>query len=82
MAGSADEVKGGLKEGIGKLIGNEKLAAKGSAQKTKGRMKRRAGALSKEAKGTANQAIGKLTGNIDREFDGKAQAQDGRAQSH
>ena len=81
MSGSADEVKGGLKEGVGKLLGNEKLEAKGSAQKTKGRTKRRAGALPKEVKGTAKEAAGKLTGDIDLEYEGKAQAKAGREQS-
>ena len=81
MSGSADEVKGGLQEGVGKLIGNEKLEAKGHAQKTKGKIKRRAGALPKEVKGTAKEAAGKVTGNIDLEYEGKAQAKAGRAQS-
>ena len=81
MAGSAEEFKGGLKEGVGKLIGNEKLQAKGSAEKTKGRTKRRAGALPKEVKGTVKEAVGKLTGNIDLEYEGKAQAKAGRVQS-
>ena len=81
MAGSGKELKGGLKEGVGKLTGNEKLEAKGRAEKTKGRVERRAGALPKEAKGTAKEAAGKLTGNIDLEYEGKAQAKAGREQS-
>src|SRR3954447_13743223 len=81
MSGSVEELTGGLKEGVGKLVGNEKLEAKGRAQKTKGRLKRRAGALPKEVKGTAKEAAGKLTGNIDLEYEGKAQAEAGRLQS-
>jgi uncharacterized protein YjbJ (UPF0337 family) len=81
MAGSGKELKGGLKEGVGKLIGNEKLEAKGHAEKVQGRTRRRAGGLAKEVKGTAKQGAGKLTGDIDLEFEGKAQAKAGRAQS-
>ena len=81
MAGSGKEMKGSLKEGVGKLIGNEKLEAKGHAEKVQGRTRRRAGALPKEVKGTAKQAAGKLTGDIDLEFEGKAEAKAGREQS-
>jgi uncharacterized protein YjbJ (UPF0337 family) len=81
MAGSGKELKGSLKEGVGKLTGNEKLEAKGHAEKVQGRTKRRAGGLAKEVKGTAKQAAGKTTGNIDLEFAGKAAANAGREQS-
>ena len=81
MAGSGKELKGSLKEGAGKLLGNEKLEAKGHAEKVQGRTRRRAGALPKEVKGTAKQAAGKLTGDIDLEFEGKAEAKAGREQS-
>jgi len=81
MAGSGKELKGSVKEGVGKLVGNEKLEAKGRAEKAQGRTRRRAGALSKEVKGTAKQAAGKLTGDIDLEFEGKAEAKAGREQS-
>jgi len=81
MAGTGKELKGSLEEGVGKLIGNEKMEAKGHAEKVKGRTTRRAGALPKEVKGTAKQAAGKLTGNIDLEYEGKAEAKAGRVQS-
>ena len=81
MAGSGKELKGSVKEGVGKLVGNEKLEAKGHAEKVKGRTRRRAGALPKEVKGTAKQAVGKATGDIDLEFEGKAEAKAGREQS-
>jgi uncharacterized protein YjbJ (UPF0337 family) len=81
MAGSGEELKGNLKEGFGKLTGNEKLQAKGRADKLKGRTRRRASPLGDEIEGTAKQATGKTTGNIDLEFEGKAQAKAGRAKS-
>jgi len=81
MVGTGKELKGSLKEGVGKLVGNEKLEAKGHAEKVKGRTRRRAGGLAKEVKGTAKQVAGKTTGDIDLEFEGKAEAKVGRAQS-
>jgi uncharacterized protein YjbJ (UPF0337 family) len=81
MAGSGKELKGSVKEGIGKVVGNEKLEAKGRAEKLQGRTRRRAGALPKEVKGTAKEAAGKMTGNIDLEYEGKAEAKVGREQS-
>jgi uncharacterized protein YjbJ (UPF0337 family) len=81
MAGSGRELKGSVKEGLGKLTGNEKLKAKGRAEKVTGRTRRRAGGLADEVKGTMKQAAGKTTGNIDLEFEGKAQAAVGRVTS-
>jgi len=81
MAGTGKELKGSLKEGVGKLVGNEKLEAKGHAEKVQGRTRRRAGGLAKEVKGTAKQVAGKTTGDIDLEYEGKAEAKVGRAQS-
>ena len=81
MPTSGKELKGNLKEGLGKLTGNEKLEAKGRADKLEGRTKRRASGFGHEVKGTAKQAAGKLTGNADLEYEGKAQAKAGRVQS-
>ena len=77
MAGRAKELKGRVKEGAGKLLGNEKLEAKGRAEKTAGRTRRRAGGAAKEVKGTAKAAAGKLTRNEDLELKGKAERESG-----
>jgi uncharacterized protein YjbJ (UPF0337 family) len=79
MAGKGKELKGGLKEGAGKLLGNEELEAKGRAEKTAGRTRRRAGGAAKEVVGTAKAGAGKLTRNKDLELEGKAQRETGLA---
>jgi uncharacterized protein YjbJ (UPF0337 family) len=79
MAGRGKEIKGGLKEGAGKLLGNEKLESKGGAEKTAGRTRRRAGGAAKEAVGTTKEAAGKLTRDKDLELKGKAQREAGLA---
>ena len=79
MAGRGKELKGSVKEGAGKLLGNEKLEAKGRAEKTAGRTRRRAGGAAKEVVGTAKAGAGKLTRNKDLELEGKAQREAGLA---
>jgi len=81
MPTSGKELKGSLKEGFGKLTGNDKLEAKGRADKLEGRTKRRARGFDNEVKGTAKQAAGTLTGNTELKYEGKAQAKAGRVQS-
>jgi uncharacterized protein YjbJ (UPF0337 family) len=79
MAGRGKELKGSLKEGTGKLLGNEKLEAKGRAEKTAGRTRRRVGGAAKEVVGTAKAGAGKLTRNKDLELEGRTERKAGLA---
>ena len=38
VAGKAKEVKGSVKEGVGKMTGNERTRAEGAAEKTEGKV--------------------------------------------
>ena len=58
MTGSGDELKGGLKEGLGKLSGDRALEAEGKTQKTGGRARRKAGGAATEAGGGLKEALG------------------------
>ncbi len=42
-AGTADKIKGSVKEGIGKLTGDEQKEAEGKAQKNKGKVQNKVG---------------------------------------
>lgn len=42
-AGTADKVKGSIKEGVGKLTGDEDKEAEGKAQKNKGKVQDKVG---------------------------------------
>ena len=58
MAGGADELKGGLKEGLGKLTGDEALETEGTAQKTGGRAARKVSGAFNEGKGSVKDTAG------------------------
>jgi len=42
-AGTADKIKGSVKEGVGKLTGDEEKEAEGKAQKNKGKVQNKVG---------------------------------------
>ena len=80
MAGRGEELKGGLKEGLGKLTGDKALETEGKAQKGMGRARRKASGSLTEAKGGLKRAAGealdspslKTKGEVDR-LRGKAE---------
>ncbi len=43
IAGSAHQAKGAVKQGIGHLVGDEKLAAEGAAEKAAGKLQNAVG---------------------------------------
>ncbi|MBV9538049.1 MAG: CsbD family protein [Acidisphaera sp.] len=53
VAGAADQAKGAVKEGAGKLTGDQKLQAEGQADKLKGKTESAVGG----AKDTARDAV-------------------------
>ena len=60
MAGTKDEMMGGIKQGIGKMTGDEALEAEGAVQKTGGRAERKGSGMAHEARGNLKKAAGKL----------------------
>jgi uncharacterized protein YjbJ (UPF0337 family) len=60
MAGAKDELMGSVKQGIGKVTGDEALEAEGAMQKTGGRAKRKGTGMAHKAKGNLKQAAGKV----------------------
>ena len=47
VEGLAKEVKGNVKQGAGKLVGNERLQASGRADKVEGRVQKKVGEIEK-----------------------------------
>jgi len=80
MAGKADEIKGGLKQGLGKLTGDKGLQAEGATQKESGRVRRKAGGAAKEAKGSAKRAAGKVIDSPTLQAEGEADRLGGRSE--
>ena len=51
IAGSAKEIKGAIKEGIGKAVGDAKLQADGKADKAEGKVQNAVGGLKDALRG-------------------------------
>lgn len=58
MAGTADKVKGSIKEGIGKVTGDERTEAEGKTDKAKGHAKDAAHDVKETAKGVRDSVTG------------------------
>ncbi len=72
MSERADELKGNLKEGVGKITGNERLEAEGDAEAKGAKARRETKGTLRQAGGTLKEGIGKLTGDEATEAEGKA----------
>ena len=60
MAGTKDEIVGGVKQGLGKLTGDEALEAEGKVQKSGGRAARKTTGAAHQVKGNIKKAAGDL----------------------
>src|SRR6187200_850817 len=63
MGDRMDEMKGNVKEGVGKLTGNERLEAEGDAQADAAKARRETKGAMRQAGGKVKEAVGDLTGN-------------------
>jgi len=63
MGDRMDELKGSVKQGAGKLTGDEDLEAAGQAEHDVAHAKRHAKGVGNQLKGTAEEGVGKLTGD-------------------
>ena len=79
MADRIDELKGNLKQGVGKVTGNERLQAEGEVDANSARAKRRVKGSLREAGGQVKEGVGKVTGNKSMEAKGKAQRRAGES---
>jgi uncharacterized protein YjbJ (UPF0337 family) len=80
MSGRSEELKGGLKQGLGKLTGDEALEAEGSAEKESGRSQRKASGAFHEAKGGVKSGVGDLIDSPSLEAEGEAERLRGKAE--
>ena len=81
MPGRSDELKGSVKETVGKALGNERLEAEGKTDRVVGKASREAAGAGNQAAGNVKKAAGELTGNERLQAEGKAQSLKGKAQS-
>ncbi len=80
MSDRIEELKGRVKEGVGKITGNERLEAEGDAQAEVARGDRKAKGAAREAGGVIKETVGKITGDEVIEAEGKAERLRGKAQ--
>jgi uncharacterized protein YjbJ (UPF0337 family) len=80
MSGHKDEALGGIKQGVGKLTGDEALEAEGAAQKNMGRSKRKATGAARQVKGSAKKAAGDLLDSPTLQAEGETDKMRGRAE--
>ena len=86
MKGQLEELGGNLKQGVGRLAGNEQMEAEGRAQELKGESRQEAAktvgtakGLAEEAKGNLKQGAGSVLGNEQMQAEGKAEELRGEA---
>ncbi len=72
MGDRIDEMKGDVKEGWGKLTGNERVEAEGEAEADTARAKRHAKGALEEAGGHLKEGVGHALGDESLEAQGKA----------
>jgi len=80
MAGRSKEIKGGLKEGLGKLTGDDALEAEGSGQKQTGRTQRKVSGAVTEAAGAVKSAVGNAMDSPTLTTEGEADRVKGKAE--
>jgi uncharacterized protein YjbJ (UPF0337 family) len=79
MSDRLDELKGNVKEGIGKVTGNERLEAEGDTQADASRARRKTKGALRQAGGKVKETVGDLIGNERLETEGEAEELRGRA---
>lgn len=80
MSDRTDELKGNVKEGVGKLSGNERLEAEGDAEADAAKASRETKGAARETGGSLKEGFGKLTGSESTEAAGKADRLRGKAE--
>jgi uncharacterized protein YjbJ (UPF0337 family) len=72
MGDRTDELKGNVKQGWGKLTGDERTEAEGEAQATKAKAARETKGALQQAGGSIKEGVGRVTGDEALEAEGKA----------
>jgi len=63
MGDRMDEAKGNLKEGVGKVTGNDSMEAEGRAEHESATARREVKGAGNQIKGSVEEGLGKVTGD-------------------
>jgi uncharacterized protein YjbJ (UPF0337 family) len=80
MSDRVDEVKGKVKEGAGKLTGDEQMEVEGRAESEAAEAKREAKGAANKVKGSVQENVGKVTGSEQLQAEGTATRLKGESQ--
>jgi uncharacterized protein YjbJ (UPF0337 family) len=72
MGDRMHEIKGNVKEGVGKVTGNEELEAEGRVEHDSAHAAREAKGMGNQVKGRVEEGVGRMTGNEETEARGMA----------
>ncbi len=72
MGDRMHELKGNVKQGVGKVTGNEELEAEGRAEHDTARAAREAKGIGNQVKGHIEEGVGRVTGDEETEARGVA----------
>jgi len=79
MSERMDEMKGNLKQGVGKMTGNEEMEAEGKAEHDTAKASREIKGAGTELKGHVEEGVGRVTGNDETRARGIADQLKGKA---
>jgi uncharacterized protein YjbJ (UPF0337 family) len=80
MSDRIDEAKGNLKEGAGKVTGNERMEAEGHAEHDTAKARREVKGATNQVKGNIEEGLGKVTGDDETRARGTADRMKGDSQ--
>ena len=80
MGDRIDEMKGSVKQGVGKVSGDKELEAEGQAERDAAHVTREAKGVGNQIKGSVEEGVGKLTGDAETRARGAADRLKGDAQ--
>jgi uncharacterized protein YjbJ (UPF0337 family) len=76
--GAAEELGGKVKEGVGKLVGSERLEAEGKAKKLQGQAKQDAAKAAERAKGKTEEVVGAVKNRVGAVIDNEQMQAEGK----
>ena len=79
MGERIDEMKGNVKEGVGKLTGDRDMQAEGRAERDTAKAKREVKGTANQLKGSIEEGVGKVTGDDETRARGMADRMKGDA---
>ncbi len=77
--GTAEKLGGKMKKGLGRLLGNRRMEAEGSAKEARGRTRVAAARSSERARGTAERLVGAAKNRVGRLLGNERMIAEGKA---